>query len=192
MKKNKNYISAKQEDEKYTHQITEFVEAVHHLRMHKENLHPQLMLRTLQAEASFYRQTLSHYEMCEGSIRGLGPVEPIKFPGFFLEARNYGVEEKINTHNPYASTVHQTSAPQGYGAQPAVVTVTTVQSMPLPPVQASGPRARGLYAFAGSSDAELSFNVGDVMTIISQDGGWWTAELNGRRGFIPSNYVQMI
>jgi hypothetical protein len=42
----------------------------------------------------------------------VGQVQPIKFPGWYYESRNYGVEDKgINTANPYASTSHQ--QPQG-------------------------------------------------------------------------------
>ncbi|KAL6061526.1 Unconventional myosin-Ie [Balamuthia mandrillaris] len=37
----------------------------------------------------------------------------------------------------------------------------------------------------------LSFREGDVIFIVQKDpGGWWEGEMNGRRGWIPANYVQ--
>lgn len=196
---NRDYIPAKQWDDKYTTQITSFVDGVHDLRKQKEVLHPQLVLRKLQAEQAFYRSIISQFEMCEAAIRNLGLVEPIKFTGFFMESKQYAGGEgsassgdKLNSANPYAGIQ---STPQGYG-QPQQVTVTTTQYVqPLPPQlppQHAGLRARGLYAFTGSSPAEMSFAAGEILNIVSQDGAWWTAECNGRRGYIPSNYVELI
>jgi len=38
---------------------------------------------------------------------------------------------------------------------------------------------------------ELSFSAGDVLTVTKKDpNGWWEAEFNGKKGVIPSNYVQ--
>jgi hypothetical protein len=189
----KNYIPAKQWDEKYSAQIIEFVNSVHQFRQQKEELHPQFILRSLQSEATLYRTIISQYEMCEAAIRTLGQVDPIRFPGFFMENRTYtgASQVEMQHHNPYAGV---TTAPTGYG-QPVVVQTQTVvthhQPLPIPVPVAMGPRARALYAFQASSEAELSFQVGDVLSIVSQDGGWWTAELNGRRGFVPSNYVEL-
>ena len=49
-------------------------------------------------------------------------------------------------------------------------------------------RGRALYEFQASDETELSFNVGDILTILAQDpSGWWQAELANRKvGFIPS------
>jgi len=196
----KDYIPAKTWDEKYSSQIVEVVNNIHSFRCQKEDLHPQFILRNLQAESAMFRTIIAQYEMVEAAIRQLGPVEPIKFPGWFMEAKQYtGAQPEAMSHqNPYGG-VSGTPVPTGYGT-PVVTqqtTVVTTQAPMLPvtvvpviPVS-SGPSARALYAFNASSGAELSFNVGDILTIISQDGGWWTAELRGRRGYIPSNYVQL-
>lgn len=57
---------------------------------------------------------------------------------------------------------------------------------------------RALYNYApsvvaGGDEAEndLNFNKGDVMIVIKEDGDWWYAEntSNGRRGYIPINYI---
>jgi len=55
------------------------------------------------------------------------------------------------------------------------------------------PQAKAVYAFAPQGPDELGFQVGEVLTIISQEGAWWTAKnTQGRQGAIPSNYVQLL
>lgn len=93
--------------------------------------------------------------------------------------------------NPYAN--QPTSGGNPYGATTTtVVTQTYTQPPPPLPQQSALPRCRALYQFNGSTPQELSFNVGDVLNLISTDGPWWTAELYGRQGMIPSNYVERI
>lgn len=54
-------------------------------------------------------------------------------------------------------------------------------------------QARGLYSYQATNESELSFQVNDILNITEQDeSGWWFAELNGRSGFIPSNYVSVL
>ena len=53
-------------------------------------------------------------------------------------------------------------------------------------------RARGIYEFNGQDASELSFKVGDVINILKNTGDWWEGELNGKKGLLPSNYVQLI
>jgi len=58
------------------------------------------------------------------------------------------------------------------------------------PKSAGVMKAKGLYDYTASCDTELTFKQGDVLTITEQDNsGWWYAELNGRAGFVPNNYV---
>lgn len=57
-----------------------------------------------------------------------------------------------------------------------------------------GYQARALYDFAGETETDLPFYAGDVISVIdtSDPGGWWEGELNGARGFFPSNFVEYI
>lgn len=54
------------------------------------------------------------------------------------------------------------------------------------------PKYRALYAFDGRSDDELSFCVGDVITLLSDDAGdgWYFGSCQGRVGVFPANYVE--
>jgi hypothetical protein len=54
-------------------------------------------------------------------------------------------------------------------------------------------QVRANFEFHAENDAELSFRVGDVITVLNQDDpGWWEGELNGHRGLFPANYVDPI
>mmetsp|Transcript_41109 Transcript_41109/g.103617 ORF Transcript_41109/g.103617 Transcript_41109/m.103617 type:complete len:82 (+) Transcript_41109:3-248(+) len=66
---------------------------------------------------------------------------------------------------------------QARGGGSAIATLTTR------PAQAT-------YKFEAANEHELSFDVGDVLNVIQEDpSGWWAAELHGRVGLIPHNYV---
>jgi myosin I len=48
-----------------------------------------------------------------------------------------------------------------------------------------------LYDFQGQEVQELSFNQGDYIRILAMEpDGWWSAELNGKLGYVPKTYVQ--
>ncbi len=50
-----------------------------------------------------------------------------------------------------------------------------------------------LYDYEAEGDDELSFEVGDIISLIRKEsGGWWEGELDGKRGFFPVNYVREI
>ena len=50
-----------------------------------------------------------------------------------------------------------------------------------------------LYDYEASGDDEIGFRKDDRMRIISKGPyeGWWTCELRGKQGLVPSNYVEM-
>jgi len=84
--------------------------------------------------------------------------------------------------NPYAQTNAQ---PQTNVQQPARAGLP-----PLPSRPTATERVRAQWAFQAVNPTELSFNPGDILTILEKPSDWWRAELNGRTGLIPSNYVQ--
>ena len=58
---------------------------------------------------------------------------------------------------------------------------------------AGKPQAQALYDYDATTDDELTFKEGDVITILQKDpAGWWEGELNGRKGWVPANYVKEI
>lgn len=55
------------------------------------------------------------------------------------------------------------------------------------------PTATALFDYTAANGNELSFQKGDKMTILQRDeeAGWWAAELNGKKGWVSSFYVQI-
>ncbi|KAG7207393.1 hypothetical protein KM043_009047 [Ampulex compressa] len=51
-------------------------------------------------------------------------------------------------------------------------------------------RVMALYPYQAQNEDELSFEKGDVITVLTKDGeSWWKGELNGLSGVFPCNYV---
>ncbi|XP_043521564.1 intersectin-1 isoform X12 [Frieseomelitta varia] len=51
-------------------------------------------------------------------------------------------------------------------------------------------RVMALYPYQAQNEDELSFEKGDVITVLAKDeAAWWKGELNGVSGVFPSNYV---
>lgn len=53
--------------------------------------------------------------------------------------------------------------------------------------------AVALHDFEAKETGELSFNKGDILTVLNygDDVTWFTAEFNGQRGMIPGNYIDV-
>lgn len=47
-----------------------------------------------------------------------------------------------------------------------------------------------MFDYSGQ-EGDLSFNEGDVIAIINNEGDWWEGRCNGNVGVFPANYVQM-
>jgi len=141
---------------------------VHGLREKKEELLPGYILSVVQAEMEFHRKTLEELVKCESTIRNMGRIAPNKFTGYDQFAPLPEATDRAPAHSHSA---------------PAVAS---------PPPKSNVIRARGVYPFESQSPDELSFNPGDELVIIEQSGEWWTAEMHGKRGLIPGNYVQII
>ncbi|XP_016890629.1 GRB2-related adapter protein-like [Cynoglossus semilaevis] len=51
-----------------------------------------------------------------------------------------------------------------------------------------------LFSFSPSEDDELCFHKGDIIKVIEteDDSGWLTAEIQGKRGYVPENHVSLL
>jgi len=172
--KEKKAAKSAEFESRYKVFVSEFVHMVHDLREKKEELFPGYILSIVQAEMEFHRKTLEELVKCESTIRNMGRVSPISFTGY-------------DQFVPLPTPGEGGSGPSTGGMVPPPSVVT-----PLAPPPASVVRARGIYPFQGQSPDELTFNPGDDMIIVDQTGEWWTAEMQGKRGLIPANYVQLL
>ncbi|EKE38564.1 hypothetical protein ENUP19_0085G0080 [Entamoeba nuttalli] len=51
---------------------------------------------------------------------------------------------------------------------------------------------KALYDYEASDSTELSLREGDIINIYDNSGDWWMAELNGKRGLVPANFIDYI
>jgi len=53
-----------------------------------------------------------------------------------------------------------------------------------------------MYMYQAAIPEELGFGKGDTLAVLRvQDDGWWEAEIvgkKGKRGLVPSNYLQTV
>uniref|UniRef100_A0A8C5DHR3 GRB2-related adapter protein-like n=1 Tax=Gouania willdenowi TaxID=441366 RepID=A0A8C5DHR3_GOUWI len=54
--------------------------------------------------------------------------------------------------------------------------------------------AVALFSFTASGADEISFKKGDVVKVITlyDDSCWLTAEIHGKRGYVPENYISLL
>lgn len=48
------------------------------------------------------------------------------------------------------------------------------------------------YPYQSQEAGDLTFNAGDVITVIKKEGDWWTGKIGSTVGIFPSNYVQKV
>uniref|UniRef100_T1J1Q5 RING-type E3 ubiquitin transferase n=1 Tax=Strigamia maritima TaxID=126957 RepID=T1J1Q5_STRMM len=60
-------------------------------------------------------------------------------------------------------------------------------------LQSQQPCARALYSFEAKDPGDLSFKKGDIVLLRKKmDHNWYQGELDGKHGFFPANYVQVM
>lgn len=47
-----------------------------------------------------------------------------------------------------------------------------------------------MYTYESSEQGDLTFQQGDVITVLKKEGDWWTGTVAGKTGVFPSNYVK--
>nr|XP_061792210.1 GRB2-related adapter protein-like isoform X5 [Nerophis lumbriciformis] len=54
--------------------------------------------------------------------------------------------------------------------------------------------AVALFSFTASEADELSFQKGDIVKVteMEEDSCWFTAEIEGKKGFVPENYISLL
>ena len=83
---------------------------------------------------------------------------------------------------------------------PPLAAAAPAKAPPLPPPPtnrrqtfSSFPLAQGIHAFTAADSEQLSFGTGAVLHILEQGSTeWWTAELDGKVGLVPSNRVKLL
>ncbi|KAK9738834.1 Variant SH3 domain [Popillia japonica] len=48
------------------------------------------------------------------------------------------------------------------------------------------------YPYQSLEQGDLTFNAGEVISVVKKEGDWWTGKIGDRTGIFPSNYVQKV
>ncbi|XP_062866960.1 intersectin-1 isoform X1 [Trichomycterus rosablanca] len=47
-----------------------------------------------------------------------------------------------------------------------------------------------MYTYESNEHGDLTFQQGDIITVLKKEGDWWTGTVSGKTGVFPSNYVK--
>jgi len=114
------------------------------------------------------------------------------------ESSSANFKATVGSSTPYKPTSGYTdySEPNTseYSSASSISVPQTTFKTNLSATSVKGPThvAKALYDFNAQEANELGFKIGDMVTIHTMTGEWWEGELNGRKGLLPSNYVQLI
>jgi len=73
--------------------------------------------------------------------------------------------------------------------QPTLPSYQNTNMLPTLPFEKT--YATAMFDYTAQTDNELSFRMNDMLVILSKDSDqWYIAEVNGKRGFVPANYLQ--
>ncbi|XP_024115732.1 rho GTPase-activating protein 10 [Oryzias melastigma] len=87
------------------------------------------------------------------------------------------------------------SAPEAPSeSPPPATTAASEKEKEKPEESVTGRKAKAVYPCEAEHDSELSFQAGAIFNAViqSREPGWLEGELEGKRGLIPENYVEML
>ncbi|CAE6413970.1 unnamed protein product [Rhizoctonia solani] len=103
------------------------------------------------------------------------------------------VETDLNTANKDANVWED----DPFGQKPARQPTPKIFTKPgLRDPQTEGvARAIALFDFIAQESGDLSFNKGDIITVMKKTNStddWWTGKLNGKQGIFPANFTEVV
>ena len=114
-------------------------------------------------------------------------------PRYLVELQASGPQ--ANKLNPLVTPKKSTQATVGnqktQTINPSPLIKPVTQPLPLPPKKPTE-QADALYDYTTQDSQQLSFKKGDKITILEKTGEWWFGELKGKKGYVPSNYIQLV
>jgi len=93
-----------------------------------------------------------------------------------------------------APVVKQQVAPSNTGQRPPPAPPRNVAPLPPPPppTQPETPMYRSKFAFEGQ-EGEMSLQKDDVVELVEKDdNGWWLVKKDGKEGWAPYNYLELV
>lgn len=140
------------------------------------------------------------------TIPQMNPIDPKKLRKGIDMPRDYEVKVNRNAMTILISSglskqsrpnQNNVEKPNGIQFKPQNTNATRKPPAKPPRPLAAKPskqrKLRAMYDFEARSADELSFQTDDILLLIdNSDETWWKAELNGKTGVVPSNYVELL
>ncbi|KAG7221930.1 hypothetical protein INR49_016956 [Caranx melampygus] len=103
------------------------------------------------------------------------------------------LNSSLSTGSNSRATAASWSSPGASGESPPAAT-TPASEKEKPEESVTSRKAKAVYPCEAEHDSELSFQVGAIFNAVtpSREPGWLEGELEGKRGLIPENYVEML
>jgi len=101
------------------------------------------------------------------------------------------VSRVSSVHNPGPRQSFDISTP--VDARPVQSSFRSYNETAPPPPPAKKPSCRVLFDFEAENASELDLKENEIVTLLKQvDENWFEGEVNGKSGFFPTNYVEVI
>ncbi|KAE8748820.1 hypothetical protein FOCC_FOCC004414 [Frankliniella occidentalis] len=200
-------------DEEIRQAEEKFAESLHLAQMGMFNLLENDVEQISQL-ATFSEGLLEHHQQCveilktlvetmhekkeEAANRPKGEFIPKTLADLNIE---HGILDGINGSSQASTPVH-VNKPNQLELFPSANQSRSTNASPLPsPMknspartpQSKGPCCTALYDFEPENPGELGFKEGDTIQLVNKiDENWYEGSVNGRTGFFPQSYVQVV
>ncbi|GJQ83722.1 putative Eps15 homology domain protein [Trypoxylus dichotomus] len=123
----------------------------------------------------------SYVEPMDGvGVRGSTVPEPA--PSYIEELESKRLEGIVEI----PETIPEAAEP----AQPIESQVTQTNSIDIPESEIEYYIAN--YPYQSVEQGDLTFNAGEIISVLRKEGDWWTGKIGEKSGIFPSNYVQKV
>ena len=124
-------------------------------------------------------------------------AQPVRSSSFKFHMSHASSKSKTSgspSSNPKKSSNRSSGIPRSKSSRAAIAHSDAANNYPSDQVWSAEPTAITIYPFQAEKPCDLSFNIGEKITIITRTAtqeDWWEGKLNGKVGIFPANYVKV-
>lgn len=147
-----------------------------------------------EALVEYYRRGVDVMESLQSTLEGRISEASSRVPREKLDPETI-VKHSPKYTTPRRNTLQQRTSPDSDedDDNPPAPPPYTERPTPSSRKQAAQPRAEALYDFEPENEGELGFEEGQMIVLTERiDENWLQGECNGKSGYFPSSYVNII